>query len=288
MKYRCVQSIFGYSASPLPSSAELNDYYRNAYYQSPQGQYQKSYDEEEKQYFDDRAQIALDFAAANGASGGAVLDLGCGEGFFLRSAAARGFDIFGIDHSLYGLEQQNPTLLAHGHFQAADVTAPGGFAGKTFELVYCKNVLEHVLDPSVVLQRIGEYLLPDGIAIIEVPNDFSDLHNLLFGTTPKEATPIFCPPEHLHYFSTKTLSGIATRAGYSILDSFSDYPIDHLLLEDRFNYYDHKDFGKAAHSLRRKFLRYLATIERSQRLSLLRSFYEAGLGRAICLVISKR
>lgn len=289
MKYRCVPSLYGHSAEPMPSIDEIEKHYRELYYQDPTGQYKKTYDQAELVYFDDRANIALDFSASNGVTKGNLIDLGCGEGFFLRSAHRRGFNVFGVDHSLVGIERQNGDLIDNNpaHFVAGDIGSRRYFDGVTFDHVYCKNVIEHVIDPDGIMRRIASYLSPEGIAIIEVPNDFSSLHSMAFGDVSKETLPIFVPPVHLHYFTTKTLPELGKRNGFSVIDSYADYPIDHLLVEEAFDYYKNKKLGGSAHSLRRKFLRYASAIGSDARLALFRSLFMAGLGRDICIVVRR-
>jgi 2-polyprenyl-3-methyl-5-hydroxy-6-metoxy-1,4-benzoquinol methylase len=287
--YRCVPSRYGHSVEPMPSIEEISRHYRESYYQNPTGQYKEAYDVTELTYFDDRAGIALDFAALHGVSAGSVIDLGCGEGFFLKSAKHRGFDVFGVDHSLVGIERQNAELIEsrRQNFDSGDIASRRYFENVFFDLVYCKNVIEHVIDPINIMHRIDSYLSPKGIAIIEVPNDFSRLHEAIYGDIAKEQLSMFVPPVHLHYFTTRTLPDLAKSLEFSVLDAFSDYPVDHLLLEEAFNYYKNKTLGSSAHSLRRKFFRYAASLETSARLSLFRSFFSAELGRDICIVIKR-
>ncbi|MBK3665702.1 class I SAM-dependent methyltransferase [Bradyrhizobium diazoefficiens] len=288
-KYRCVPSVYGHSAEPMPTVEEIEKHYRESYYQDPTGQYSKSYERVELDYFYDRANVALDFAALHGVAKGNAIDLGCGEGFFLKAAQNRGFNVFGVDHSLVGIERQNRDLIdSHpGRFLAGDIGSTRHFEGVTFDLVYCKNVIEHVIDPDGIMARIASYLAPGGLAIIEVPNDFSELHSTIFGDASKEELSIFIPPVHLHYFTTKTLPELGRRNGFSVLDCFGDYPIDHLLMEDAFNYYKDKKLGRSAHSLRRKFFRYARSVDVDARIGLFRSIFMAGLGRDICIVVRR-
>jgi hypothetical protein len=124
------------------------------------------------------------------------------------------------------------------------------------------------------MTRIASYLSPGGVAVIEVPNDFSDLHSTIFGDTSKEELPIFVPPVHLHYFTTKTLPELGRRNGFSVIDCFGDYPIDHLLMEEAFNYYKDRRLGSSAHSLRRKFF-YASGVDVDARPGLFRSIFMA-------------
>jgi 2-polyprenyl-3-methyl-5-hydroxy-6-metoxy-1,4-benzoquinol methylase len=45
------------------------------------------------------------------------------------------------------------------------------FADNSFTRIYCTEVLEHVLDPSVVLSEMKRVLSADGIAVVSVPNE---------------------------------------------------------------------------------------------------------------------
>ena len=71
-KYRCVPSVYGHSAEPMPSIEEIERHYRESYYQDPTGQYAKTYEKVELDYFDDRANVALDFSAAHGVTACAI------------------------------------------------------------------------------------------------------------------------------------------------------------------------------------------------------------------------
>lgn len=282
--FRCVESKYGFSADPLPSDDSLQIYYKNLYYQSATGPYRKEYDDSELTYFDIRAQIILKVSASVGVSEGCVLDLGCGEGFFLRRACAEGFDVWGVDSSSYGLEQQNSWLLRDGRFHMGNILSDRAFPGKKFDLILCRNVMEHVVDPDQLMCLIYDYLSVNGIAVVEVPNDYSPLHNYVFNNVNREKLPFFCPPQHLHYFNTNSLKELVQRSGMNLLDFFSDYPIDHLLMAEKFNYYKNKDLGMHAHLLRKNYMKFINGLPPDKMIGLLRATYEAGLGRDIAVV----
>lgn len=287
MPYNLVKSSYGWRVDPLPSVSELAAYYRDVYYQDPKGQYQKQYDASELDFFLDTSNLVLDFAEHHGLNSGKVLDLGCGEGFFMAHARLRGFEVWGADFSDFGLKAQNPELLTDDVFVAGDFTRDRLFPDKSFDLVFCKNVLEHVIDPVASIQTILSYLSPGGIAVVYVPNDFSDLHDIVFAGQDRSLTPMFVPPVHLHYFNARTLHRFVEECGAQVVDSYGDYPIDHLLLSEKFNYYSDRALGSEAHMLRKRFHSYLASIDKKEKLQLLRSFYGAGLGRGIAAVFRK-
>jgi ubiquinone/menaquinone biosynthesis C-methylase UbiE len=57
---------------------------------------------------------------------------------------------------------------------SADLNSAGSlpFADRTFDCVVCKDILEHLLEPLVVLKEAVRVLHEDGVLIISVPNHF--------------------------------------------------------------------------------------------------------------------
>ena len=46
------------------------------------------------------------------------------------------------------------------------------FEDKTFDVVICKDILEHILEPLLVLHEVYRILKDSGYVIISVPNHF--------------------------------------------------------------------------------------------------------------------
>jgi len=57
------------------------------------------------------------------------------------------------------------------------------FADKSFDIIICKDILEHILEPLAVLKEVRRILKDDGFVVISVPNHFylSLRIRLLFG-----------------------------------------------------------------------------------------------------------
>lgn len=106
-----------------------------------------------------------------------VLDVGCGQGDFLRGIARLGVnDLVGIDFNPDIVE-----ILARHRIQ--------GYAGTfdeypatpgSFDLVAMNNYLEHTLAPVAELKRTLEVLKPGGYLVGEVPG-FDSVERRLFG-----------------------------------------------------------------------------------------------------------
>jgi SAM-dependent methyltransferase len=123
-----------------------------------------------------------------------VLDVGCAYGGFLVAAKEAGAaSVAGIDIDP-GLLDLARLLLADYEVEAtlehADVTDKGIERRLgTFDLVFCNDVLEHVVDPIACVENLSALLRPGGMVFLEIPNamsvDFmlSDGHYGLAGIT---------------------------------------------------------------------------------------------------------
>src|SRR5438105_330392 len=110
-KYKITR--FGFrQQEPLPTETELQAFYAEVYYQAEQGQYQASYDDEEKAWFDLDPAVAhhVMVQSAPGAPQ-ELLDVGCGEGFFMAGLLRRGWKVRGCDFSTFGIGKFNPNML---------------------------------------------------------------------------------------------------------------------------------------------------------------------------------
>jgi len=101
-----------------------------------------------------------------------VLDVGCGGGLLSEEFAALGCDVTGIDLSL-------PTLaVARQHAQASGLSIRYlegsaeqlAFESRTFDIVCCCDVLEHVDSPDAVIREISRVLKPGGVFFFDTIN----------------------------------------------------------------------------------------------------------------------
>lgn len=108
--------------------------------------------------------------------GAAVLDVGCGEGRHTIPLAERfGFDVLGVDavqrhvdlgnRALSAAAERDPSLRGRVRFRRGDVEAlPVGDA--TFDLVWFRDVLEHVHRPHRAFAEIRRVLRDGGRALV--------------------------------------------------------------------------------------------------------------------------
>jgi SAM-dependent methyltransferase len=90
-----------------------------------------------------------------------VLDLGCGTGSSVDSFRARDPHVDWVGIDVPDSPEARFRTRTDARFETFDgVSIP--FAESTFELVYCKQVLEHVRHPEPLLAEVRRVLVPGG------------------------------------------------------------------------------------------------------------------------------
>ncbi len=149
--------------------------------------------------------------------GARVLDVGCAYGFFLDEAkrlTGNKCDVVGIEFNANAVQYAKKTLgldVRDQAFEAADASL-----GK-FDLVVSIGTIEHFIDPLDITKKIAGYLKPGGCLIVTT-----------IDTEGKLPFYSLKPPEHLHYFSKRSLTRMSEAAGLSVVHAktyFSRYEV---------------------------------------------------------------
>jgi SAM-dependent methyltransferase len=142
-----------------------------------------------------------------------VLDAGCAGGYIARELVARGYHVTGID--LVRL----PDFPAEVDFIAADLDRGLPPLDRTFDLVLCADVLEHLRDPLRLLVDIRRYLAPGGRLIASLPNSGNAYFraNILLGRFPQHDKGLF-DRTHVRFFTWDGWVDLLGRGGFHILE----------------------------------------------------------------------
>jgi SAM-dependent methyltransferase len=142
--------------------------------------------------------------------GGGALDVGAGDGAFLRELRRAGVDdVVGVEPS--GAARDAAADDVRGLIQAGMFESDHFEAGR-FRLVTVLQTLEHVADP-LALCRGALHLLRDGGALAVVCHDRRARLNRLLG----RRSPIF-DVEHLQLFSRRSLRVLLARSGFERIE----------------------------------------------------------------------
>jgi len=104
-----------------------------------------------------------------------VVDIGCGGGILTESMARRGADATGIDlgeenlkaASVHAEQSGLSATLRYQHIAAESFAAE--HKGQ-FDVVTCMEMLEHVPDPSAIVQACFDLLKPGGVCVLSTIN----------------------------------------------------------------------------------------------------------------------
>ncbi len=147
-----------------------------------------------------------------------LFDVGCGRGFFLDEAKKKGWKVAGMDSSASMVSYAREKL----HLKVERGDAISYKSHDKYNLVTLHQVIEHFDDPINLLKNCHKLLNKGGYIYIATPNI-----NSISSQVQKEHFDHLIPPEHLSYFSLKTLKSALEVAGFVVTYSGSwSYPPD--------------------------------------------------------------
>ncbi len=241
-----------YTLAEIPSAEALQKHYREKYYQS-ELRYSHTYSSTELAYLKNKFLQKFEIVdkALPESSPRSVLELGAGEGWTLSFFLELGWKVNGIDYSSFGAKTHNPHVLdcltegdvEHEAMRLLD-------SGCSYSVIWLDNVLEHVPDPLALLKLCRQLANKQALLVIEVPNDFSPVQQRLLEDGYIDREFWISPPEHISYFSRKSLHRVCSAAGWNVIDTIADYPIELNLFNERTNYVLNPELGKDCHRAR--------------------------------------
>jgi SAM-dependent methyltransferase len=152
-----------------------------------------------------------------------VLEVGCGDGFFLKALMDLKFtkNVFGVEPSLKMALEANQAMK---NKIKIDVFRKNLFPKDSFDLILCFHTLDHMFDPKEFIDGAREMLKKNGYIIVVV-HDTEGLSVKLFG----ERSAIF-DVEHIYLFNKLTLKKIFEDSRYRVIevsDLVNTYPLNY-------------------------------------------------------------
>lgn len=143
-----------------------------------------------------------------------VLDVGCATGGFLTGAKRDGWHCAGVEMSTDAAATARSRGLDVIDGDIFAVDRPGDFG-----LLTMWHVLEHLPEPAAALAMARDLLASSGLLFIELPN-----WNSVGRVVRRARWSQMKPPEHINYFTRRSLVGAVQRAGFVPLKSDTHYP----------------------------------------------------------------
>lgn len=140
-------------------------------------------------------------------SPGKLLDIGCATGTLLGIAQENGWKAVGVEPSKWaskiGKEKYGLNIV-QGTLETVK------FKNKSFDVVTCLDVIEHVSSPKKLLAGIHRILKKDGVLCIVTP-DIGSLISRILGENWWHIRP-----DHIYYFTEETISLLLLSQGYRV------------------------------------------------------------------------
>lgn len=148
-----------------------------------------------------------------------LLDFGCGNGSASKEYVGLGYGVVGIDSSETGIK------IASTHYPEASFSIRSIYEDPKpeylhyFDVVVSTEVVEHVYDPRLMLQKAKAYLKPSGTLIISTPYHgyLKNLMISILGVWDRHLTALW-DGGHIKFFSRKTLRYLLEEQGYDVIE----------------------------------------------------------------------
>jgi len=179
---------------------------------------------------------------------GCLIDIGCGNGSFLRSFGS----IFN-DWNLYGLELENKhekEISSIANFKKLFVGRAEKLDG-VYDLISLIHTLEHIMSPLSTLINLSKNLKKGGFLFIQVPDSEENPFDLIIA-------------DHVSHFSKHTLTSLLTKAGYEIIFIEKNWILKELCCLCIYTGISHEDysFDENNFSFLNKNINYISNIQK--------------------------
>ena len=190
---RCGRCRLWYLSPRLPEVAMAEAYRSGSYFDGEGAGYER--------YGDQAKSLRLTFRrllqtmAKRGLTGGSLLEVGCGYGFFLEEAKDHFAERFGSEYS--------PPAAARAADHAREIFRGGIEAipeNRQFDCIVACHVIEHVYEPRAFMELLLRHLKPGGHCVLAAP-DMGGFWRKVMG----RAWPSFKYPEHVVFYDDESL-----------------------------------------------------------------------------------
>ncbi len=164
-----------------------------------------------------QALITLQLLKRKTGNGLRLLDVGCGNGVFLQSAAELGFEVTGCEQRESAITYIKDTLKLDAICADTD-SITQHFPPNSFDVISLFHVIEHLSHPSATLKNCFDLLKPGGLLILGLPM-IDSLQASLLG---KRWCCLEAAPRHLSVPTKKGLKIFVENGGFEDISIRSD------------------------------------------------------------------
>lgn len=149
---------------------------------------------------------------------GRVLEVGCGTGNTLVYLKDNDYCDWTCGVELFSeaaiIARDRVDLFFQGNIETFDLP----IEPNSLDVILCLDVLEHLVNPEAVIQKLHQYLAPNGIIVASFPNvrHYSVLIPLLFQNKWEYKESGILDKTHLRFFVEKTAISLMESSGLKL------------------------------------------------------------------------
>jgi len=142
---------------------------------------------------------------------GRILDIGCGDGYFLRKFPKKSWQISGVELNK-NLAKDAQKKTPYGTIVTKAIESVS-FKKNSFDIVTLWHVFEHLHNPLIILKSIRHIIAPQGYLVIEVPHGNSIYKDLF-----SKQWQLLLLPQHLFFWTKKSITKALNETGFEIIE----------------------------------------------------------------------
>jgi len=153
---------------------------------------------------------------------GKLLDVGTGDGLFLKVAKTANFDVYGTEISTAAVRAAKSLYDLDIHLikiENADLE------GNSFDVITIWHVIEHVTNPLEVLKKVYSLSKPGAVVFVATPNFDKYLSRIIYRLKNNKPYPFYSSKgeQHVFHFTGYTLEKVIKKAGFNIITTGVDF-----------------------------------------------------------------
>ena len=168
-----------------------------------------------------------------------LLDAGCGYGYWLKRAIDRGWTGMGLEPSdeasAHASELTDNRVIA---------THWDGWEANGFGAVTAHWLLEHLPNPESFLDWCHDALMPFGVLMLIVPNEWTQAQEYANARAMKRNW--WLDPTHYSYFSAESLERLLEASGFTVIRWMGTFPMERYVMKG-LDYTEDPAVGRACH-----------------------------------------
>jgi 2-polyprenyl-3-methyl-5-hydroxy-6-metoxy-1,4-benzoquinol methylase len=134
-----------------------------------------------------------------------ILEIGAGVGFFIKLAKERGWNVYATEYDDVAVQRckDKGATVHQGKLSLEN------YENDFFDVIFSTEVIEHINNPREEVEIKSKILRTGGAVFITTPN-FNSISRRVLG----EKWNVIHYPEHLSYYTSKTLSKLFNQFGF--------------------------------------------------------------------------